>query len=262
LVLATVRDELHYIVAYLTLSDRLCGTYLVTVDDFGRVDLTLRITGLAHTIHILYDDVSVRRIRGRVSFEDEDKDSGKDNGSYRTGDADNDGQMNPHAKLSSTAANETLLPPLPPLRTPYTEVPPVAASPAEKLRQAIVNAHRAVFKHHKAISQHRQAVRKADGAVEGGQNTVDETHLFLKSVHGAFLAIKAGNEMDRAFKEFSQPASEAREAAENAKQPEESARQPIKVTDEFDSTDEEIMELAWRLVSTLEERGTAFIRQA
>lgn len=69
LILATQRDGKHFIVAYLTLTDHLSGTYLVNTDIHGYIDICLKIPRRADLMNSGYTGMGDRHVRGKVPLE-------------------------------------------------------------------------------------------------------------------------------------------------------------------------------------------------
>ncbi|KAF2813474.1 uncharacterized protein BDZ99DRAFT_517730 [Mytilinidion resinicola] len=72
IVLATRREELEYIAAYLTLTDHHAGTLLVKSDGEGRVDIPLKMTERADQGNSRSLRIGDRMIRGQISLGNED----------------------------------------------------------------------------------------------------------------------------------------------------------------------------------------------
>lgn len=66
LTLAVKREGRYRIVAYLTLSDNLSGTFLVNTDEVGRINLTLRIPERGDVRISTHNQIAVRELRGEV----------------------------------------------------------------------------------------------------------------------------------------------------------------------------------------------------
>jgi hypothetical protein len=69
LVLATGRNGNSYIVAYLTLTDHLSGTFLAKTDSRGHIDLSLKIPKRGGIGHSGYQRIGDRCLRGMVPLE-------------------------------------------------------------------------------------------------------------------------------------------------------------------------------------------------
>ena len=69
LVLATRRDGKSYIVAYLTLTDHISGTSLVSTDSQGHIDLCLKLPRKTSTQNSVYLRIGDRYVRGTVPLE-------------------------------------------------------------------------------------------------------------------------------------------------------------------------------------------------
>jgi hypothetical protein len=66
LVLATRRESNYFIAAYLTLTDHLCGTFLVNTDSSGYCDIVLKRPERSDRSHSGYERMGERRIRGSI----------------------------------------------------------------------------------------------------------------------------------------------------------------------------------------------------
>ncbi|KAI9766107.1 MAG: hypothetical protein M1840_006814 [Geoglossum simile] len=71
LVLICKQDGAKHIVAYLTLTDKLCGTFLLQTDSNGYVDLTFKTPELSGMTISVHPQKGVKYLRGRVPLEDE-----------------------------------------------------------------------------------------------------------------------------------------------------------------------------------------------